>query len=96
MRYPQVFVHLRQLHLFSLQPVRGRAEGAVFVHCNAGVSRAATVVIAYYMRTQGAPLRDAWEHVKSVRPCIRPNDGFRKQLEEYDPSAEDAKARDSA
>ena len=63
----------------------GRKDGAVFVHCNAGVSRAATVVIAYYMKTQRVDWRTAYQHVKTVRSCIRPNDGFMKQLKEYHP-----------
>ena len=57
----------------------------MFVHCNAGVSRAATVVIAYYMKTQQADFITAYEHVKTIRPCIRPNDGFGQQLKEYKP-----------
>ncbi len=61
----------------------GRESGSVFVHCNAGVSRAATVVIAYYMRTEKTDLSMAYEHVKSVRNCIRPNDGFMAQLKQY-------------
>ncbi len=62
-----------------------RQEGAVFVHCNAGVSRAATVVIAYHMKTQDVDFHTAYQHVKGVRPCIRPNDGFMRQLKQYKP-----------
>lgn len=64
---------------------KGRSEGSVFVHCNAGVSRAASIVIGYMMRTDHILFQQAYDHVKSIRPSIRPNDGFRKQLEKYIP-----------
>ena len=58
----------------------GLKKGKVFVHCNAGVSRAASIVIAYKMRTDMVGFQEAYDYVKSVRPAIRPNDGFMKQL----------------
>ena len=63
----------------------GRKNGKVFVHCNAGVSRAATIVIAYYMKQNNVSFQEAYDHVKSIRPAIRPNDGFTKQLKEFKP-----------
>ncbi|CAL1276220.1 unnamed protein product [Larinioides sclopetarius] len=62
----------------------GRQEGCVLVHCNAGVSRAPTIVLAYLMNRCKMTLKDAYSLVKSVRSCIRPNDGFMKVLEEYE------------
>jgi len=61
----------------------GRESGKVFVHCNAGVSRAASIVIGYLMKTEKLEFLLAFEKVKAVRPCIRPNDGFREQLKKY-------------
>ncbi len=63
----------------------GREKGNVFVHCNAGVSRAASIVIGYVMRTEGMDYQKAFDYVKSVRSCICPNEGFRKQLRDYKP-----------
>ena len=57
--------------------------GCVLVHCNAGVSRAATIVIAYLMKTQRMTFNDAFMFVKEKRPAIRPNDGFMHQLKEF-------------
>lgn len=62
----------------------GRQEGCILVHCNAGVSRAPTIVIAYLMKKFNMKLKEAYELVKSVRSSIRPNDGFMKSLKEYE------------
>jgi atypical dual specificity phosphatase len=58
--------------------------GRVLVHCNAGVSRSSTFVIAYIMRFHQKRFNDAFSQVKSARSSIRPNDGFMKQLTAYD------------
>lgn len=55
----------------------------VFVHCAAGVSRSASFVIAYLMKSKLMPYLDAYALVKCKRPIIKPNSGFVKQLEEY-------------
>lgn len=52
--------------------------GKVFVHCYAGVSRSATIVIAYLMKEHNLSYNAAIKFVKSKRPFINPNDGFRK------------------
>lgn len=55
-------------------------NGTVLVHCNAGVSRSASVVIGYLIMVGGFSYGEAYDLVKSKRSCIRPNDGFLKQL----------------
>ncbi|XP_054718228.1 dual specificity protein phosphatase 19-like [Uloborus diversus] len=62
----------------------GRKQGWVFVHCNAGVSRAATICIGYLMSRQGMRFKDAITKVKDARPIICPNEGFIRQLKEYE------------
>ncbi|EGG19976.1 hypothetical protein DFA_07090 [Cavenderia fasciculata] len=62
----------------------GRREGAVLVHCFAGMSRSATVCIAYMMKKLGITYQDAYEILKEARDIIDPNDGFVKQLAEYE------------
>lgn len=54
------------------------------MHCNAGVSRAPTIVIAYLMKKFNMRLKEAYDLVKSVRSSIRPNEGFMKTLKEYE------------
>ena len=64
---------------------RKRCEGGrVLVHCMAGVSRSASLCIAYLMKYGQMTLRDAYHHVKARRSVIRPNSGFFKQLIEYE------------
>ena len=56
------------------------ASGAVLVHCQGGVSRSASAVIYALMKLDSMSLAAAYRHVKSRRPCIRPNAGFMRQL----------------
>lgn len=58
----------------------------VLVHCNAGVSRAASVVIGYLIYTEGLSFNDAFSLVKTARPVICPNPGFMEQLKKYQPN----------
>eukprot|EP00042_Codosiga_hollandica_P032176 m.201570 g.201570 ORF g.201570 m.201570 type:complete len:327 (+) comp53831_c1_seq2:83-1063(+) len=58
----------------------GIAHGRVFVHCMAGVSRSATIVIGYLISRHRMTVDAAHEHVKARRSCISPNAGFRKAL----------------
>jgi predicted protein tyrosine phosphatase len=55
---------------------------SVLIHCHAGISRSATIVIAYLIKEQKMDYYEAHRVTKQQRPCINPNDGFMKQLEE--------------
>jgi Leucine-rich repeat (LRR) protein len=50
------------------------------VHCQKGMSRSASIVIAYMMKYHNMVYYDAFYYVKTRRDCINPNPGFRKQL----------------
>jgi protein-tyrosine phosphatase len=54
--------------------------GQVFVHCQAGVNRSATLCVAYLMLLQQVSLVQAVEHCARLRPCILRNEGFIEQL----------------
>ena len=56
------------------------SPGAVLVHCEYGVSRSATIVIAYLMCKRGLKFEDALAMVKEKRK-IRPSANFIKQLQ---------------
>ncbi|TPX50436.1 hypothetical protein SeMB42_g02233 [Synchytrium endobioticum] len=56
----------------------------IIVHCFAGVSRSATIVLAYLIKYRRMTLYDAWNLVYIVRPIVRPNDGFARALQEYE------------
>lgn len=60
-------------------------NGVVLVHCNAGVSRAASIVIGYLMSREKCSFEEAYSQVKSARPSARPNAGFYHQLLRYTP-----------
>jgi len=57
---------------------------SVLVHCQAGISRSSTLVIAYWMRYRGMTRDEAYLQVKKRRPCICPNQGFWKELQVYE------------
>ncbi|CAH8671917.1 unnamed protein product [Schistosoma rodhaini] len=61
-----------------------RRGGKTLIHCMAGVSRSSTLILAYLMRHTNMSLADAYQHVRSIRPCIQPNPGFWRQLLEYE------------
>lgn len=52
----------------------------VLVHCQAGISRSATLIIAYLMKNENKDLTTAYKDVQRKRTCIQPNPGFIKQL----------------
>ena len=54
-----------------------QAQGCnVLVHCEKGISRSATVVVAYLMHSHTWSLARAMRYVKSRRGIIKPNQGF--------------------
>ncbi|XP_046426700.1 protein phosphatase Slingshot homolog 2 isoform X2 [Neodiprion fabricii] len=63
---------------------KAKKEGSkVLVHCKMGVSRSASVVIAYAMKAYNWDYSQALKHVKDKRSCIKPNSSFVSQLETY-------------
>lgn len=58
----------------------------VLVHCQAGISRSATVVIMYLMKSQKIKAEDAYALCKSKRRVVGPNVGFLAQIYQYQKS----------
>ena len=60
----------------------GREKGRVLVHCNHGISRAATMVTGYVMRSEGMKRDEAIEFAQSKRNNpVDPKEGFLQQLQ---------------
>ena len=60
-----------------------KGDDKVLVHCAAGVSRSASIVIAYIMWDKKMSFEEAFEFVKSKRN-IGPNNGFIEQLKLFE------------
>jgi protein-tyrosine phosphatase len=56
----------------------------ILVHCQAGISRSATIVIAYIIRKQKKTMDESLKFVQSKRSCVSPNLGFCGQLIRYE------------
>jgi hypothetical protein len=56
----------------------------VLVHCHAGVSRSATVVLLYLMVYHGLGLDEALALLRKARPIVNPNAGFMRHLRATD------------
>jgi atypical dual specificity phosphatase len=60
--------------------------GTVYVHCFQGVSRSASVVIAYLMKYRKMKFQRAFDYLKKRRNIINPNFGFVDQLKNFESS----------
>ncbi|XP_077379141.1 dual specificity protein phosphatase 18 [Festucalex cinctus] len=58
--------------------------GRTLVHCNAGVSRSAALCMAFLVKHHDVTLVEAHARIKTCRPIARPNNGFWKQLIQYE------------
>ncbi|XP_057635738.1 protein phosphatase Slingshot homolog 3 isoform X2 [Chionomys nivalis] len=77
----QLLPYWKETHRFIED---ARAQGTrVLVHCKMGVSRSAATVLAYAMKQYGWGLEQALIHVQELRPIVRPNPGFLRQLQTY-------------
>ena len=55
----------------------------ILVHCFAGVSRSASIVIAYLIKYHHLDYIPAYNLVRIKRPWINPNHGFQGQLKRF-------------
>jgi len=70
--------------------------GCVLVHCHGGVSRAAALVLAYLMKSEGLGYEMALARLRSARPVVQPNPGFVQQLLAFEQKANTLARDDSS
>ncbi|XP_015417739.1 PREDICTED: dual specificity protein phosphatase 2 [Myotis davidii] len=58
--------------------------GRVLVHCQAGISRSATICLAYLIQSHRVRLDEAFDFVKQRRGVISPNFSFMGQLLQFE------------
>ncbi|KAL5021476.1 hypothetical protein ScPMuIL_000631 [Solemya velum] len=58
--------------------------GRVLVHCQAGISRSATICLAYLISTSHFNLESAYENIRAKRSVIAPNLNFMRQLQDFE------------
>jgi protein-tyrosine phosphatase len=73
--------HFEEAYLFIF---KGTQKGRVLVHCAQAISRSVTIVISYFMKAQRLKFQKAFDVLKKRHPQAKPNQGFRKQLIEYE------------
>ena len=64
-------------------------NGVVLVHCQLGISRSTSCVIAYMIRFMGYNTYGALDFIKKKRPQVMPNNGFLQQLSTYEKRVQD-------
>jgi len=69
--------------------------GKVLVHCQAGVSRSPTLVVAYLIARYGRPLMETFQMVKQRRQIVAPNFNFLGQLLEFEQRCRRGELQDS-
>ena len=62
---------------------RGDTRPNVMIYSSEGVSRSATIILAYLIK-RGWSLRGACSYVKRLRPSLAPNKGFFEQLIDFE------------
>lgn len=62
---------------------RSNQNKKILIHCQCGVSRSASLVVAYVMRSQKVGLNTAYQNVKKLSPSISPNMTLMFQLMDW-------------
>lgn len=63
---------------------KARERGTILVHCMAGVSRSASVIVAYLMKIENLSVKDALSSLREASSKVCPNKGFMEQLQMFE------------
>ncbi|KAI3662475.1 hypothetical protein MP638_003615 [Amoeboaphelidium occidentale] len=92
---PPLYLHLPWTHneerilqyfkpAFDFIDLVNSKDKAVLIHCKQGLSRSATLVIAYVMKELKISMEEAYTFVKKKSPNVSPNLGFVFQLLDFE------------
>jgi len=59
-------------------------NGRVLIHCQSGVNRSASIVLAYLMTYRRMTFKEAFLFLRERRPIVSPHESYMKQLSEYE------------
>ncbi len=77
-------VMLRVLHELLPQLIENTKDGQrILFHSQHGVSRSATLAIAYICKKESLSYKESYTLMKEARPVINPNQGFVEALTEF-------------
>jgi len=76
-----IYKYLDEMVNFIEKSVMNKEK--ILIHCVSGMSRSASAVIAYMIKSKKMEYQDAFDFVKSKRKIICPNSGFVEQLKKY-------------
>ena len=54
---------------------------SVLIHCLRGVSRSSTILLSYLILQEHCPYHNAFEALRTLRPCVNPNLGYQRRLQ---------------
>jgi len=56
----------------------------ILVHCDGGINRSPTIVVGYLVSREQWTLKQAFDHVLQVRPCVAPREHYLDQLRQLE------------
>ena len=71
-------------HICSLIHEKIEQNQKVFVHCQKGISRSPTIMMAYMIRYQQTGYENAFDQLKKLSPNVGPNFSFLLDLQTYE------------
>jgi predicted protein tyrosine phosphatase len=77
-----LFTVLEPTYQKIVQIITTNPESKIFVHCAAGISRSASIVIYYMMKKYSMNFESALSNLRKVRNIVNPNDIYQNQLKD--------------